>query len=109
MWLQCIDVDQSLLHLETADLQARDVLKTKLNEVNTVNFWAKFVPDTQCHASKKLAVSVLTMFGLTYSTMNAIKSKHRSVITECNVYCTDWLFTNYTSIMKSRKQFHTLH
>jgi len=70
-------VNQSL-QLETVDLQARDILKTKLNEVDTVNFWAKFVPDSQYPACKKLAISVLTMFRLTYScesafsTMNAL-------------------------------------
>ena len=54
----------------------------------TVNFWAKFVPDSQCPASKKPAVYVVTMFALRYfcesafSSMNAIKSKHRSVFTD---------------------------
>ena len=48
-----------------------DVLKTKLNEVGTVNFWAKFVPDSQYPAYKKIAFSVLTMFGLTYSCESA--------------------------------------
>ena len=54
---------QLLLQLKTVDLQACDVSKTKLNEVGTVNFWAKFLPDSQYPASKKLDVSVLTMFG----------------------------------------------
>ena len=31
---------QLLLQLEALDLQACDVLKTKLNEVGTTNFWA---------------------------------------------------------------------
>jgi len=67
-----------LLQLEAVDLPACDVVKTKLNDVDTVNFWAKFVPDSQYPACKKLAVSVLTMFRLTYScesafsTMNAL-------------------------------------
>ena len=52
---------QLLLQLETVDLQACDVLKTKLNEVGTVNFWAKLVPGSQYPASKKLAISVLTI------------------------------------------------
>ena len=111
---------QLLLQLETVDLQACDVLKTKLNEMGTVNFWAKFVPDSRYPASKKLAFSALSMFGLTYScesafyTMNAIKSKHRSVFTDqhlqnaLRITLTGYS-SNYTSIMKSRKQFHTSH
>ena len=108
------------LQLETADLQACDVLKTKLNEVGTVNFWAKFVPDSQYPVSKKLAVSVFAMFGLTYScesafsTMNAIKSKHRSVITDQHLQnamriALTYYSRNYTSVVKSRKHFHTSH
>ena len=58
---------QLLLQLETVNLQACDIVKTKLNEVDTVNFWTRFVPDSQYRASKKLAVSVLTMFGLRYT------------------------------------------
>ena len=56
--------------------------------MDTINFWAKFVPDSQSPVSKKLSVSDITMFGLTYScesafsAMNAIKSEHRSVFTD---------------------------
>ena len=113
---------QLLLQLETVDLQACDVVKTKLNEVDTVNFWTTFVPDSQYPASKKLAVSVLTMFGLRYSCesafstrpMNAIKSKHRSVFRDQHLQnamliALTGYSSNYTSIMKSRKQFHTSH
>ena len=87
----------------------------------TVNFWDKFVPDSQYPASKKLAVSVLTMFGLRYScesafsTMNAIKAKLRSVFTDLQHLQNAMLIAltgyspNYTSVMKSRKLFHTSH
>jgi len=76
------ELNPFLLQLEAADLQASDILKAKLTEVGITIFWSKFVPDSQYHAAKKLAISVLTMFGSTYScesafsTMNAIKTKH---------------------------------
>ena len=64
MWLH--QLSQLLLQLETVDLQACDVMETKLNEVGTANFWTKFVPDSQYPAFNKLAVAVLTMFGLIF-------------------------------------------
>ena len=112
--------NQSLLQLEAADLQASQVLKAKLNEVGITAFWSKFVPDSQYPAAKKLAISLLTMFGSTYScecafsTMNIIKTKHRSVLTDQNlrnamrIALTGYL-PNYAAIMKSKQQFHTSH
>ena len=86
----------------------------------TVKLWAKFVPYSQYPASKKLAVSVLTMFGLRYSCesafsiMNGIKSEHRSVFTDQHLQnamliALTGYSPNYTSLMKSRKLFHTSH
>ena len=110
----------SLLQLEAADLQASEVLKAKLHEVGLAEFWSKFVPDSQYPATKKLVISVRTMFGSTYccesafSTMNAIKTKHRSVITDQNLrnamrIALTHYTPNYASIMKSKQQFHTSH
>uniref|UniRef100_A0A8C4T636 HAT C-terminal dimerisation domain-containing protein n=1 Tax=Erpetoichthys calabaricus TaxID=27687 RepID=A0A8C4T636_ERPCA len=110
----------SLLQMEAADLQASHVLKAKLNEVGITIFWSKFVPDSRYPAAKKLAISVLTMFGSTYScecafsTMNTIKTKHRSVITNQNLrnamrIALTGYSPNYAAIMKSKQQFHTSH
>ncbi|KAG2455696.1 GT2D2 protein, partial [Polypterus senegalus] len=110
----------SLLQMEAADLQVSHVLKAKLNEVSVTIFWSKFVPDSQYPAAKKLAISVLTMFASTYfcecafSTMNAIKTKHRSVIADQNLrnamrIALTGYSPNYAAIMKSKEHFHTSH
>ena len=108
---------QLLLQLETVDLQACDVVKTKLNNWTQLTFGPNL---SQIH-SILLAVSVLTTFGLRYScesafsTINAIKSEHRSVFTDrpdlqnAMLIALTGYSPNYTSIMKSGKQFYTSH
>jgi len=107
------------LQLETVDLQSSAVLRNKLTEVGVIDFWSKFVTETTYPTVRKLALSVLTMFGSTYtcessfSIMNIIKNKQRNSLTDehlqnsLRIALTTYM-PNYKDIMKGR-QYHLSH
>lgn len=76
--------DEAAAELEMIDLCEEDRLKAVLRE-GTVEFW-KSVPIEKYPNIKRAALKMLSMFGSTYvcesvfSTLNHVKSKHRSVL-----------------------------
>lgn len=114
------NINQAALQLEMTDLQADDVLKLKFQEVNNVEFWSNMIPVEKYPTLRKLGVHVLTLFGSTYtcesafSTMNVIKDKHRSVLTDehlqnsMRIALTSYQ-PKYKDIMKHKSQFHVSH
>ena len=81
--------DEAASELEMMDLCEEDKLKPAFREVNT-EFW-KSVPMEKYPNIKRAAPKVLSMFGPTYvcesmfSTLNRVKSRRRSVLTDTHV------------------------
>ncbi|XP_069828996.1 zinc finger BED domain-containing protein 5-like [Dendropsophus ebraccatus] len=76
------------LQIEIIDLQEDAALKAQFNDCDSITFWTKLVIPAKYPLLQKIAVSVLTMFGSTYtcesafSTMNLVKNKYRTRITD---------------------------
>ena len=81
--------DEAASELEMIDLCEEDKLKPALRE-GTTEFW-KSVPMEKYPNIKWAALKVLSMFGSTYvcesvlSTLNHVKSSHRSVLIDTHV------------------------
>ncbi|KAJ8333451.1 hypothetical protein SKAU_G00118300 [Synaphobranchus kaupii] len=81
--------DEATSQLEMIELSEDDRLKSVLRE-GTIEFW-KNVPMEKYPNVKRAALRLLSMFGSTYvcesvfSTLNLVKSKHRSVLTDTHV------------------------
>ena len=81
--------DEATSELEMIDLCEEDKLKAALRE-GTTEFW-KSVPMKKYPNIKWAALKVLSMFGSTYvcesvfSTLNHVKSRDRSVLTDTHV------------------------
>ncbi|KAL6460917.1 hypothetical protein MHYP_G00308830 [Metynnis hypsauchen] len=75
------------LQLELIDLQANAELREHFEATDPATFWLQFVSESVFPGLTKVALHTLTMFGSTYScesafsTMNLIKNKHRSRLT----------------------------
>lgn len=75
------------LQMQLIDLQADVALKENFGKTDPTTFWLQMVPETAFPGLRKVALYILTMFGSTYnceaafSTMNIIKSKYRSRLT----------------------------
>ena len=75
------------LEMQLLELQSNQILKTEHGTQTPETFWAS-VPNEKFAMLRKLALTVLTMFGSTYtcesafSTMTAVKTKYRSSITD---------------------------
>ena len=78
--------DEATSELEMIDLCEEDKLKPALRE-GTTEFW-KSVPMKNYLSIKRAALKLLSMFGSTYvcesvfSTLNYVKSRHRSVLND---------------------------
>ncbi|KAJ8383628.1 hypothetical protein AAFF_G00215990 [Aldrovandia affinis] len=75
------------LQMQLIDLQADVALKEHFGGTDPATFWLQMVSETAFPGLRKVALYILTMFGSTYSceaafsTMNIIKSKYRSRLT----------------------------
>ncbi|RXM30349.1 General transcription factor II-I repeat domain-containing protein 2A [Acipenser ruthenus] len=110
------DVEKAKLQLELIDLQSDEVLKMRHTETTCETFWTTLVLDSKYPHLRKVAFNILTMFGSTYvcesafSTMNNIKSRNRSVLTDnhlCN--CLRLALTELTPNFKALVHQRTCH
>ncbi|XP_067298506.1 SCAN domain-containing protein 3-like [Pseudorasbora parva] len=75
------------LQMQLVDLQADVALKEHFGKTDPATFWLQMVSETAFPGLRKVALYIFTMFGSTYnceaafSTMNIIKSKYRSRLT----------------------------
>lgn len=80
-------VNAGPLQMQLVDLQADVALKEQFVRTDPSTFWLQMVPETAFPGLRKVALYILTMFGSTnnceaaFSTMNIIKTKYRSRIT----------------------------
>ncbi len=80
-------VNAGPLQMQLVDLQADVALKEQFVRSDSSTFWLQMVPETAFPGLRKVALHILTMFGSTYnceaafSTMNIIKTKYRSRLT----------------------------
>jgi len=79
--------DAGPLQMQLVDLQADVALKEHFGKSDPATFWLQMVSETAFPGLRKVALYIFTMFGSTYnceaafSTMNIIKSKYRSRLT----------------------------
>lgn len=113
-FLASLEIDEGPLQLEIIDMQASSVLKQALENESITKFWTKCIHVTKFPNIKKLAISVLTMFGSTYtcessfSHMNAIKTSNRASLTNEHLHhCLRVALTSYepsfSAIVQSKK------
>ncbi|XP_026214156.1 SCAN domain-containing protein 3-like, partial [Anabas testudineus] len=84
------------LQIQLIDLQADLALKEQIVGTEPFTFWLQIIPETAFPDLRKVALYILTMFGSThnceaaFSTMNIIKTKYRSRLTNEHLHeCAD--------------------
>lgn len=118
-FLASLDIDEGSLQLEIIDMQASSALKQALEKEGFTTFWAKYIHVNKFPNTKKLAISVLTMFGSTYtcevsfSHMNAIKTSTRASLSSEHLHhCLRVALTSYEpsfSAIAQSKKCHLSH
>ncbi|GFQ94549.1 hypothetical protein TNCT_67221 [Trichonephila clavata] len=78
--------------LELIEMQEDQTLQLKYKSTLITEFWT-FVPESKYPELKKAACRIISIFGITYSTLKFVKYKHRSVLLRSAV-------TNYSSNFK---------
>ena len=85
--LRFVDCDEATLQLALVDLQCNLTLKEKHASTDVCKFWIALANEPAVRPLFDIAVRLLSIFGSTYlcestfSTMNNIKNKHRSKLT----------------------------
>lgn len=114
VFLASLDIDGGALQLEIIDIQSSSALKQAFEKEGFTTLWARYIHVYKFPNTKKLAISVLTIFGSTYtcessfSHINAIKKSTRaSLLDKCLHHCLRISLTSYepsfSAIAQSKK------